>query len=356
MPIHFGSGPVVVLPPSGEYTRPPMARRRHDGCFWLGAATLVLAAAILIGVAYIAPPSTEIAHARASAYTNALFLWPALLALLHRADGTAVIFVVTLVASALHHGCTTNDAVRAALAAESFVLLGVSALVLIAGGAAIMWARAGAVLADDAATRSRARALVLGLAAAAGVAALVLLGLALSAVAADTLDACISVHAAGSTTHVVPLARLWAVVDFAAAFAGLAAAAALLLQANVRHELGAGWALLLLVLVLVSYREDALLTTTAMNVALAAALLGLMGLRLALCCCVAPAAVRADTLGRYRLGVLVVAGALAVGALALFLALNTAASHALWHVLAAAALYAVIAARRYVHRDRLHRV
>ena len=296
-----------------------------------------------------------LAYARASLWTNALFLWPALAALALGEDAVALVLAATLGASTLHHGCEGSAARRAALAPAVFVLLAAAALAFAAAVAIVGCARIAAAPADvaDRRWKGRARAL-LGLLTGGGALATVLAAGAGAGplVAAGRLDGCLYVHALGDDTYASALTHIWATLYLVAALAALFVVVTLFLQTSRRRELGLVWLLLLGALALSAYRDAGFLSTATVYGVLAGALALLAAVRLAACCCAAPARAASARSHAYRAGAVALALALGAAALGLFLTANTAATHALWHVLAAAALYVVIAARRQGRRSR----
>jgi len=281
-------------------------------------------------------PNDALSLARFSQWTNAVFVWPALRAAALGAYSETVVFALTLIVSVLHHGCLHDAAMRSALAAESFTLLGTTLIVIIVGTA---------VLATHSRPRYRGYAGVAALALSVLVATTVL-GQAIFLVRRGRLDGCGYLHEPNDGQYLAlqapSLVRVWSSVDFVTAFAALIVVFVYMFQTHVSVELGVFWLFVVVVLAGTLLDHAQLMTDGILFAVLIVLAAAIIGGRLVLWCCIDDARHVAAAMRRYSAGDVVGGLLLAGAAVAIFIGHNEPAFHGWWHVLAAAALYLVV--------------
>lgn len=291
-----------------------------------------------------------IALARFSLWTNVLFLWPVVRALSLGGASEAVVFVITLVVSAFHHGCAADALVRQSLAVDTYLVVAASLLTSVVAAASFAVARIRLLATTPARARtdiaSRHRSLLYAIVVAVSLVAAVslsLFSLAVGAAARGALDGCAYPTSAPDYADVIAprLASLWGVIDYVTAFSAIIVVLVYFCQPRHRYELGAFWLLAVLVLVVGAYVEAALVSPTTLF-----AIVGAAGFVLVLGRVLACWAMPRDQCGalvrRYRWADALAGAAIGGVAIFIFVDFNNAALHGWWHVAAALALYLIV--------------
>ena len=283
-------------------------------------------------------------------WTNIFYLWPTLSAVTKRAWAEAAVFFVTFFVSTAHHGCHAARADRDPLAVGTLALLLIGGVALFAALAASLGTLLAQLRRDpaDPFWLRRATALLVG-----GTALLVVIVTVVLAVAINNapaaIDGCLYAHGTDATSvahyeeRVADLAALWQLVDFVTAVAAISIIVIFFLQLRDDAALGVFWALAVTVLVTqLLERADLLERASSLAVVLTLTVV-FVAARLTVCCAYR-AAYRETLLRRYTWLYAVLATALGVGALVLFLEFDSATVHGWWHVLGSVALYVALEA------------
>jgi hypothetical protein len=323
----------VVVSGAAPRRPPALVGRPATEFAWL-LGTLGVGVGV-VGVLALLVPNTgapDELGKRFSQYTNVLFVWPVIGAMLVGAHRVAGVIALALAASVAHHGCLYEPLSRVALADETFVVA------LVAGAAlalAFGW--------SFARRYSRACGACFALVA---LTALVLVLVPALVAAPATLDGCLRLHDAagtGYTTYIdeeaPDLVRVWAAIDDLTAVATLAVVTGDFFRAPADRALPLAAVLGLgaLAAVLALYSSAGYVTQTSAFLVLVVSFV-VYATWQACACATARGGVRRE----YR--VLEIVGALLLGtaALLLFFFDNTAGAHGFWHVLAALALLLLV--------------
>lgn len=281
----------------------------------------------VFGIVYAATAATDSVLARTqrfSMYTNSLYFFPFVEAAYTGADAEALLLVLVIITSTLHHSCVIDASVRHALAFETYTLL-----------AALSLAAAAALLAMHAVRRERVpreqwqRAVVALLFLAVGFFTLFL-------VAAFTLDGC-AYPTTEDTAIVARLAQLWNVSDLvtAASLFVMTLGYALRVRTSILGGVVTTGATALLVLE--QYRVASLISVTTELLGLGVLVLVTLVLYVLL--------YRPDKRPRIDVCEGVASAALALAGVLFFALHNVDTTHGVWHALTAAALLLVYNAR-----------
>jgi len=238
------------------------------------------------------------------------------------------VFSLTLLVSAVHHGCVNNEVERQRLAVDTFTVVGLSVVVLIFGFAVSYY-----LSIRDRLQRAATMPLLFGV-------VLFTIGATVAfLVPATTLyDACLYSYTDDEASEVPLLVDIWSTVDFLTAFAALVVVIIYLFQIQHRVELAVFWLFLVVILVGTMYSKAGLASLTSLYVYVTALAAVVITVRLWLCCTQSDED-RRRFVDRYDWCDLVLTVIIGTLAVSIFIAYNTASTHGWWHVAAAVALY-----------------
>ena len=316
----------VTAEPPPQQVPSRLVSGRQPRSLALLAGTFILALVVVSIISAAIPTSTPEPDERGkrfSQWTNILFVWPVLSALLVRAYAVASVVSVTFLASVLHHGCLGVAECRSALADETFIIAGIGlTVIIIASGIAL------------AHHHGTCCALV-------WVVALVALTCTLTGIAIANaparIDGCLLIDGTNAEKH--ELVRVWSIVDDATAVTAIVVAFADFFRepSSSALPLGAIYAIALLTVALSFYQTYGLVSGTTVSVIVGLAIVAFVVWQL-----VRWFASKRATRRTHSYLELAGAALLGVAGLLIFFLDNTTSAHGFWHVLAAAALLLII--------------
>jgi hypothetical protein len=260
-------------------------------------------------------------------WTNVFFLWPALRAASLLAWSEGFVFSLTLLVSAVHHGCVGDEVERRRLSVDTFTVVGSSVVVLGLGFAISYYFSI-----RDRLQRAAAVPLLFSV-----VFFIIGATVAILIPATTTYDACLYAYT-DEESEAALLVDIWSTVDFLTAFASLIVVLIYLFQIRHRVELAVFWLFLVVILVGTLYSRAGLASLTSLYAYVVVLAAIIITIRLWLCLTQSDED-RRRFVERYDWCDLVLTVVVGTLAISIFVAYNTASTHGWWHVAAAVALY-----------------